>query len=137
MKKLCILLVCAALLLLSACGNKQEELQEPTNFYYCVKDITYNNPSGVIRAEERESVYFYGNLAYLLRSYLLGPSDSQLQTLIPDKVSLVSCALNEDRAVVILSESFAKLSAPGSPPGKTIISYSFNSSSFINLSAFT
>ena len=109
MKKIAILFICIIILSFSACGNEQEEFQEPTNFYYCAQDIAYNNISGVIKAEQREAIQFHGNLASLLRSYLHGPSNPELQMLIPSNVTLISCAVNENAVTVTLSEPFSKL----------------------------
>ena len=95
---------------LCACNHQTEELQEPTNFYYINKNISYNSPSGVISAETREAVTFDGDLNLFLSSYLEGPKSSNLQTYIPAEVRIVSCELSDNEAVLIFSEEFSKLS---------------------------
>lgn len=109
MKRICVLFLCLLLLILCACGSQKEELLEPTPFYYCAKEISYNDQSGVIRAEQREAVRFQGNLGALLRAYLLGPNDPQLQTLIPSGVTVISYAIDGSCAMVTLSKDFSKL----------------------------
>lgn len=110
MKRVCILLCCILLLNLCACSRHKEELLQPTNFYYCTKEISYNTQEGVICAEVRESIHFQDDLASLLHAYLLGPINPELQTFIPSDVSLISCSVNHNTAVITLSDAFSKLS---------------------------
>ena len=110
MKKFCIVLCCILMLpMLFACSNKKEELQEPVSFYYCNKDITYNSDAGVICPEVREGAAFHGNVVAFLRSYMLGPRDTNLRNPIPTDVYLVSCELNEDIVCMEFNAQFADL----------------------------
>lgn len=111
MKKLCLLLCCVLVLqLLCACSGNKEDFQEPVNFYYGNKEISYNSPAGVIRAEIQEGSSFHGNLTAFLRAYLLGPTSTELYSFIPADVYVVSCQVSENIATIVLSSQFANLS---------------------------
>jgi len=110
MKKICLLLCCVLILqLLCACGGQQEEFEYPVNFYYVNKEIFYNSASGVIQAEKREGKGLYNNLTAFLHAYLLGPSNSELQQLIPADVYLVSCSADDDIINIVFNSRFSKL----------------------------
>jgi len=111
MRKICLVLCCVLLLqILCSCADKNEEFENPVNFYYINKEISYNSPSGVIYAEKREGAGFHGNLTAFLHAYLQGPSDTELQTLIPSDVYLVSCSMEDNEASILFSTRFSKLS---------------------------
>jgi len=110
MKKIAWILCFATLIsLLCACGSKKMEYKVPTNFYYIAKDISYNSPAGVICAEVREGISYYGNLTVFLRDYLQGPESSDLQTYIPAGTEMRSCTISGDEATLTFSEEFSKL----------------------------
>ena len=110
MKKISILL-CLVLLLQMLCACSDEEVfEEPVNFYYCKKAVTYNSPTGVIFPEIREGAGYHGNLTGLLQAYLNGPKSDSVRSFIPSDVYLVSCEINDDEVRIVLSKSFEKLS---------------------------
>lgn len=111
MKKISIL-ICVALLLqtLCSCSSKEEVFNEPVNFYYCKNEVTYNSPTGVFFPEVREGAGYHGNLTGLLQAYLNGPKKELLHSFIPSDVYLVSSAVNDDEALIVLSKSFERLS---------------------------
>ena len=111
MKKLSILL-CAVIILqmLCSCSNKEEEFNEPINFYYYKNEVVYNSPTGVICPEVREGAGYHGNLTAFLQSYLNGPKSDDVRSIIPSDVYLVSCELDDDEAQILFSKSFEKLS---------------------------
>ena len=111
MKKLGILILCAILVLsLSACNQKNADIQEPVNFYYCRDEITYNTPDAVIRAEVHEGAGFLEDPEKMLRSYLLGPNSHNYVSLIPTNTTPVSVEITEGVAYVKFSDEFSKLS---------------------------
>ena len=111
MKNLLILLCCLLLLsMLPACSGEQEDFQVPVNFYYCNKEISYNTPAGVIQSEVREGKNFHNDLEPFLSAYLKGPVSTDLRSLIPSNVSLVSCEANEEMITIVFSAQFAELS---------------------------
>ena len=111
MKKLSLLICCALLAqLLCSCAAKKEEMKEPVNFYYCNSNIAYNSPTGVIQAEVRESAGFHGNLLAFLRAYLQGPVNSELKRFVPADVYVVSCQIDADRVILVMSSQFSNLS---------------------------
>ena len=110
MKKLCFLLCCIlSLQLLIGCSRNNEEIQQPVNFYYINKEISYNTEQGVICSEIREGARF-SSLEDLLREYLAGPDSLDLQSLMPDSVSLQSCVVENETVHICLSSEFAGLS---------------------------
>lgn len=110
MKKLCILICCVILLqMVLGCNRKEETFKEPINLYYCSNEITYNSASGVISPEIREGAGMHGNLNAFLHAYLTGPQSTNLHTLIPSDVYLVSCEIDEREISIVLSKSFSKL----------------------------
>lgn len=102
----CVLLVVC---LLCACTGKSSELVDPVNFYYCNQDFSYNSPASVIQAEVREGTHFHGSTTALLQEYLKGPVSNDLQLIIPQDVSLVSCEVSGGSARVVMSVQFSKL----------------------------
>ena len=104
-------LLCGVLLfqLFAGCSGKNEEIEKPVNFYYINNEISYNSPEAVISAEIREGTQLQ-TLEDLLPVYLKGPESPELQTLIPNGVSLLSCVVNHDTAEIYLSSQFSELS---------------------------
>ena len=110
MRKLC-LLFCSILILqlLVGCSKKNEDIQQPVNFYYTNKEITYNTSEGVFRAEIREGSQFQ-DLEDLLHVYMQGPISSSLESLLPGGVSLLSCAVENEIAYIRVNTQFSDLS---------------------------
>ena len=96
--------------MISGCGAKKQEFEAPVNFYYCRKEISYNTSTGVLQPEIREGSSFHSNLTACLRAYMLGPTSSDLHRVIPAEVYLVSCELQENTALVVMSNQFSQLS---------------------------
>lgn len=110
MRKFCFLLSCILILqLFAGCSRKDDEILKPVNFYYINKEISYNTQSGVISPEIREGAQFH-SLDDLLKLYMEGPASENLQSLFPDGVSLLSCAVENETAYIYLSSDFAELS---------------------------
>lgn len=110
MKRISILLCCILVFqLLTGCKSADKDIQQPVNFYYINKDVSYNTPNGVISSEVREGSQFR-NFEDLLRVYLDGPISSELQSMIPANTSLKFCSIDEDTVRVLLSSQFAELS---------------------------
>lgn len=109
MKRICCLLSFILLLqLLFACSTKDEEILQPVNFYYINAEISYNTPNGVLGAEVREGSQFQ-NIEQLLREYLKGPVSSEMVSLIPNEVTVLSCITDNDAVYILLSSQFAEL----------------------------
>lgn len=111
MRRIAVLLLCIVLLVsLAACKMKEANIQEPTNFYYCRKEISYHSIDGVILGEIREAANFHGDSETMLLSYLLGPYSNDYISLIPTDTKLISFQTSGEDAYLILSEEFAQLS---------------------------
>lgn len=110
MKKICLLL-CHIMLfqLFVGCSGKEDNIQQPVNFYYINKEIMYNTTEGVIGSEIREGAKFM-DFDDLLRVYLEGPASSHLHSLLPNGTSLLSCAIEDKTAQILLSSQFSELS---------------------------
>lgn len=109
MRKRSLLLCCALLLhLLTGCSRKEDAMRKPVNFYYMNREISYNTPDGVICAEIHEGAQFY-TLEDLLLEYWDGPNSPDLQSLIPNEVSLLACDVVGETAYVYLSSQFSEL----------------------------
>ena len=105
------LLLCFVLILqlISGCTRKNEEIKQPVTFYYANKVVSYNTPDAVIGNEIREGADFR-KLEDLLHVYLRGPLSSELQSMIPNGVSLQSCVVEDKIAHIYLNTKFAELS---------------------------
>ena len=110
MKKISVLLCCVLLLqMFCSCGRKKEEFKKPVNFYYCKNEVSYNSAQAVIQPETREGYGYHDNAVALMHAYLLGPESSELETLIPSDVYLVSCTVENGIAHTVLSSQFANV----------------------------
>lgn len=110
MRKFCCLVCCILTLqLFAACSRSNDEIQQPVDFYYINKEISYNTQDGVIGSEIREGSQLY-TLEDFLRVYLKGPVSSNLQSLMPDGVSLLSCTVENETVYIHLSSQFSALS---------------------------
>lgn len=111
MRKISFFLCCVLLLqILCSCSVRKEEFENPVNFYYCRREISYNSPQAVLEPEVREGKSYHGNLFAYLHSYLYGPVSQELETLIPSGVYLVSCSVDDGVADIMFSSQFSKLS---------------------------
>lgn len=111
MKK-CTLLLCCILLLqmFAGCASDRENASQPTEFYYCNTEISYNNPAAVIQSEDREAAFYMGSLDQMLKDYLAGPRSDGLYSPIPAGTKLVDCYVEDGAAYITFSEAFASLS---------------------------
>lgn len=110
MKKICILVCCILMTqMLCACNTRPEDYQQPTNFYFSSKDVSYNSPMGVIQPEVREGADLHGNLTAFLHAYLRGPKSQDLVRVIPSEVYLVSCDITDKTANIVFSTQFSNL----------------------------
>jgi len=111
MKKMISLLACVIILFsLCACGQENEDIQQPVNFYYCSEKISYNSPTGVMKPEIREGIAFQDKAQMLLREYLQGPRTPELVSPIPNGTKLTSFQISDNSAYIELSSDFASIS---------------------------
>ena len=111
MRKIFLLFLCVVLVLcLCACQQKNADIQEPVNFYYCRDEISYNTIDAVIFPEVREAIEFGGDPTKMLDSYLLGPKANNCISLIPTGTKLISFQIIDGVGYVKFSDEFAKLS---------------------------
>lgn len=110
MKRL-ICLILATLLLLGStgCNSRKDEIKEPVNFYYCreMDKVVYGTDDGVVAREIREGSGMETDK--LLSLYLKGPQTEGLNRTFPKGVSLISLTIENDTAVIVLSDFFSAL----------------------------
>lgn len=97
MKRLLALLL--ALLTLWGCGSKKEE--SGIRFYYPRRDYVYQVTGGSVAWETRDVTQ--EDLSYILRLYLLGPQDENLEAAYPSGVYLESAQVDGSTVTVRLS----------------------------------
>lgn len=68
-------------LILSGCGLG-ERIKEPVTFYY-IRSTYQEDMVSVIQSEEREASGHRSDLSYLLKLYLMGPSEDELRSPLP------------------------------------------------------
>ena len=91
-----LVLIC---LLLWGCAPKQEDTG--IRFFYPRKDYVYSVTSGSVAWENREVTQ--DDLSYLLRLYLLGPQDEDLEAVYPADIRLESASVAGGTITVTLS----------------------------------
>ena len=114
MKRLFSLLLCLMLLLsFFGCDNDKMELQDQVVFYYLRADIqsdtTFGDADSVIVPEIQESISRNNNIAYFLKLYLTGPSDSRLRSPFPADMKLISVRFENNVFIVTFTETLAGL----------------------------
>ena len=107
--KLKSFLICLLCLLIFFSGCNSNPADKGINFYYCQTKIDYDAPQGAIGSEFRNEPI--DPLAYnkLLTQYLSGPKSSGLVSPFPEGVYLVSFAIEQQNATIVLSDHIAEL----------------------------
>ena len=110
MKRFLILLLCLSLLLpIFGCSQQEKAPEKPVNYYYRRASIDYKNESGVIGAEQRESLGHEGQVRYLLSEYLKGPKSSEFSQIFPADLTILSIHYADTRAKITFSFQLAQL----------------------------
>lgn len=92
-----IFCLCLLLLTLSGCADLSSATKEPVTFYY-IREHALTDMSPPIGTETREASGHREDLAYLLRLYLLGPTQEDLVTALPQGV-LIETVEQEGRGL--------------------------------------
>ena len=100
MKKL--LALCLTALLLCGCAHGTTA-DRATTFYYPKKNYVYSISESVVGSEARECAD--ESTEYLLRLYLLGPTDEHLESLYPQGTRLLEAKESGDALTVTLSDT--------------------------------
>ena len=100
MKKL--LALCLTALLLCGCTHGTTA-DRATTFYYPKKNYVYSISESVVGSEARECAD--ESTEYLLRLYLLGPTDEHLESLYPQGTRLLEAKESGDALTVTLSDT--------------------------------
>lgn len=111
MKRIASAFVCFLLLLsLFGCALEKPNIKEPVKFYYQRSSFAYHTEESVIHAENREAAGHAADLAYLLSSYLIGPTEEGLISPFPAGTKLVSLQQQEHTILIELSDAVHTLS---------------------------
>lgn len=101
MKRLtAIVLLC---LVLAGCGGG-ERLRDPVTFYYLRTDYQ-RDMSSPIGSEQREASGHRQEVGYLLALYLMGPSQEELCSPLPEGTQVQSIELTEGGILLTLSDT--------------------------------
>lgn len=110
MKRFTAMILCILWMLsLCACEQKQDEIQEPVNFYYCKEEISYQSVNGVIEAEICEGVNHRGDVESMLSAYLQGPYSPAYIAPFPANTELLSIQFLDGEAYLTFNDAFAQL----------------------------
>lgn len=105
-----LLLILILFLTISVLGcNRQDEILEPVNFYYCTDPVDYNTSTGVISPEQRDQSG-YNDLQELMNLYLAGPNSDRFRSPFPIGVKIVSIDYQTTTTVVCVNDTYATLS---------------------------
>ena len=106
---LCILLAAVILTSICGCRNREDNIKDPVSFYYCreLDKVTYGADDSVVAREIRDSSGMED--AELLALYLRGPQTEGLNRTFPKGVALISFAVEDGTAVIVLSDFFSAL----------------------------
>ena len=105
-RSICFLLILTILFSLSACNN--QTIKNPLSFYFIQRNYSFGMSDSVIAAEIIDSTEFT-NISKVLHFYLRGPEDPSLKTPFPPGTYLLDAKTTDNRLIVTLSDSFAKL----------------------------
>ena len=103
---LCILLLFALLLPVTACTDKN--IERPISYYYLRRTNSFGTPDSMIAPEIVEGALF-SHIAPMLRSYLMGPRDLTLSSPFPKGTYLMNVDIGTDTISITLTDSFASL----------------------------
>jgi len=109
MKRFVVMLLTLSLIL-CGCTVMGERNKEPVNFYYLRSSYQYFQSDGVIASEEREGTGHMDDLSYLLALYLMGPSQEELRSPLPEGTRIYLVKQEEQRVRILLSSLDSSLS---------------------------
>lgn len=103
--------VCMLLMALCLCGCAPvgESIKEPVTFYY-VREQYKADMSQAIGTEIREAAGHRDDLSYMLRLYLLGPTQEGLVSPLPRTILVQSAKIQGRSVVLTLSDTGKSLS---------------------------
>lgn len=105
----CMMIASIMTLTVTACSDKETEIQMPANFYYCNADIEYDSEHGVIASEVRETAEYHDDFIALINHYMQGPSSSMLVSPFSSGSSVVQINQNGSEIILIMNLQFAQL----------------------------
>ena len=105
-RRICCFLILS--LLLSFCGCRSSNIENPISFYYLRKAPSFGSYDSII-AQEIVDGNEFTTIAKVLHFYLRGPEDPTLKTPFPPGTYLLDAKTSGDTLTVTLSDSFATL----------------------------
>lgn len=110
MKRFTIFLSIVLLLFFCSCSKSEQEFEDPANFYYPNKDVSYGVENGVISFETQETSHIKNDLYQLLDRYLKGPNDISMRCPISSDVTVEEITAGNNSITIVFSQEFTKLS---------------------------
>lgn len=90
--------------------SKGNNIEVPTNFYYCTTSIVYNDPNGVISPEVREAKSPGEDLTGTLNLYLQGPKSSNYYNPFPENTVVEAIMWDNSTLIITVSAQYNQLS---------------------------
>ncbi len=107
---LMVILALSVIFSFSGCLQPSKPSEDPVSFFYCTREITFHQPDGVIRSEQRDSSCYDGSIGGMLNIYLQGPESEDLYAPFPPGLRLQSLSRKGSRIVLDLGPALTKLS---------------------------
>lgn len=101
---ICFLLILT--MILSLCGCRRNNIENPISFYYLRKAPSFGTQDSVIAAEIVDGGEF-STVSKVLHFYLRGPKDATLKMPFPPGTYLLDAKIAGDQLKITLSDSFA------------------------------
>lgn len=98
---LCLFLVCC--FLFSGCSAVGQRIKEPVSFYY-IRTNYSEDMASVIQSEEREASGHRDDLPYLMKLYMMGPTEDSLRSPLPRGAKILSIENTGKEVFVQLSD---------------------------------
>lgn len=106
-KTMCVLLLLGTILFLSACEFAQKD---SVAFYYPRAAFHYGTGDTVMAAETRDLSDHADDFVYMVRIYLMGPTNDETENFFPKSTRLLSCEVADGAALIALSDSGTAMS---------------------------
>lgn len=106
-KRILIIFLSLLLLFMFGCAGKNDDIEQPVNFYYHNSLLSEENFDRIIVSEIREGAGF--TKEELVGLYLRGPQSEELENPFPEGLRLVSVSIKGKRVKITVSRLLGKL----------------------------
>ena len=109
MKRCIIFLLILSLVIAITGCRREQKLEDPTPFYYCKRQITYNEKDNVFTAEQREAKDI-SSIDMLIEDYLKGPNDNNMVSIFPSSLEIKNLTNENGYLTIEFSPHLSRLS---------------------------